>query len=130
VEPQWESSTPIYRQMRDRLVVMILEGKIREGDPLPSVREIAARYGINPLTVLKSCQQLVVERLIEKRRGKGMFVCVGAKDALLTEERSRFLSQEWPRVCASCARLGIDIHQLPVGSGGVTASPEPGPVAG
>ena len=113
VEPQWESTSPIYRQMRERFIAMILEGKLRDGDQLPSVRDVAARYRINPLTVLKTMHQLVVERLIEKRRGKGLFVCIGAKAALLADERNRFLSQEWPRVCASCQRLGIDIDELP-----------------
>jgi GntR family transcriptional regulator len=113
VEPQWESNAPIYRQMRDRLVAMILDCTLREGDPLPSVRNVAAEFRINPLTVLKSYQQLVDDGLIEKRRGKGMYVCVGAKNTLLADERARFLSHDWPRVCASCARLGIDINQLP-----------------
>jgi GntR family transcriptional regulator len=113
VEPLWDNNAPIYRQMRDRLIAMILEGKLREGDSLPSVRNVAAHYHINPLTVLKSFQQLVDDGLVEKRRGKGMFVCTGAKAALLTDQRAHFLSQEWPRICASCARLGIDIHELP-----------------
>jgi GntR family transcriptional regulator len=113
VEPQWENNAPIYRQMRDRLVAMILDGTLREGDPLPSVRHVAAEFRINPLTVLKSYQQLVDDGLLEKRRGKGMYVCDGAKAALLTEERARFMSQIWPRICASCVRLGIDINELP-----------------
>jgi GntR family transcriptional regulator len=113
VEPQWESNAPIYRQMRDRFVAMILDGTLREGDPLPSVRHVAGEFRINPLTVLKSYQQLVDDGLLEKRRGKGMFVCAGAKAALLSDERNRFLSREWPRICAACARMGIDIDELP-----------------
>jgi GntR family transcriptional regulator len=125
VEPQWEKSSPIYRQMRERFVAMILDGKLREGDQLPSVRDVAIRYHINPLTVLKAVQQLVDDRLIEKRRGKGLFVCIGAKAALLADERNRFLSQEWPRVCASCQRLGIDIDELPKAA--ATPDSEPAP---
>jgi GntR family transcriptional regulator len=113
VQPQWENTSPIYRQMRDHLVAMILEGTLREGDPLPSVRHVAIEYHINPITVLKSYQQLVDDGLLEKRRGKGMFVCIGAKAALLAEERSKFLSTVWPRICAACTRMGIDMNDLP-----------------
>ncbi len=123
MEPQWDKHAPIYRQMRDRLIALILEGTLREGDQLPSVRDVAARYHINPLTVLKSIQQLVDDRLLERRRGLGMFVCAGAKAALLLDERARFLSQEWPRICASCARLGIDIHELPNANGPTAHDP-------
>lgn len=112
MEPQWESNAPIYRQLRDRLVAMILEGALREGDPLPSVRNVAAEFRINPLTVLKSYQQLVDDQLVEKRRGRGMYVSPGAKAALLNEERRRFLSQEWPRIRACIARLGIEFDEL------------------
>jgi GntR family transcriptional regulator len=112
MEPQWENNAPIYRQLRDRLVAMILEGELREGDPLPSVRNVAAEFRINPLTVLKSYQQLVDDQLVEKRRGRGMYVSPGAKLALLTEERARFLSQEWPRIRACIARLNINFDEL------------------
>ena len=74
MDPQWDDSQPIYRQLRDRVVAMILEGALKEGDPLPSVRSVAAEYQINPLTVLKGYQSLVDEGLVEKRRGLGMFV--------------------------------------------------------
>jgi DNA-binding transcriptional regulator YhcF (GntR family) len=111
-QAQWDESQPIYRQLRDRVVAMILEGQLREGDPLPSVRNVAAEFRINPLTVLKSYQQLVDEQLVEKRRGRGMFVNEGAAEALRIEERRRFLSTEWPRVRATIARLGLSVEEL------------------
>ncbi len=109
---QWDNSAPIYRQLRDRVVAMILEGVLKEGDPLPSVRNVAAEFRINPLTVLKSYQQLVDDRLVEKRRGLGMFVSPGARAALMTDEKQRFLSQDWPRVRANIARLGLSLDDL------------------
>jgi len=124
VEHQWQDNAPIYCQMRDRLIAMILEGRLCEGDPMPSVRDVAARYHINPITVLKSYQKLVDDGLLERRRGRGMFICTGAKATLLAGERARFLSQEWPRICASCARLGIDIHELPKASSPPVELPE------
>jgi DNA-binding transcriptional regulator YhcF (GntR family) len=111
-QAQWDESQPIYRQLRDRVVAMILEGQLREGDPLPSVRSVAAEFRINPLTVLKSYQQLVDEQLVEKRRGRGMFVNEGAAQALRVEERRRFLSSEWPKVRATIARLGLSVEEL------------------
>lgn len=111
-QAQWDDSQPIYRQLRDRVVAMILEGQLREGDPLPSVRSVAAEFRINPLTVLKSYQQLVDEQLVEKRRGRGMFVNEGAARALRIEERRRFLSSEWPKVRATIARLGLSVEEL------------------
>jgi GntR family transcriptional regulator len=71
MDPQWDDSQPIYRQLRDRVVAMILEGVLKEGDPLPSVRAVAAEFRLNPLTVLKGYQQLVDEQLVEKKRGRG-----------------------------------------------------------
>jgi len=109
---QWDNSSPIYRQLRDRVVAMILEGVLKEGDPLPSVRNVAAEFRINPLTVLKSYQQLVDEQLVEKRRGLGMYVSAGASAALMADERRRFLEQEWPRVRATIARLGLTSEEL------------------
>ena len=91
MDPQWDDSSPIYRQLRDRVVAMILEGVLKEGDPLPSVRGVAADFRLNPLTVLKGYQQLVDEQLVEKRRGRGMFVSTGARKALMKDERQRFL---------------------------------------
>jgi GntR family transcriptional regulator len=108
----WDNGAPIYRQLRDRVVAMILEGALKEGDPLPSVRNVAAEYRLNPLTVLKGYQQLVDERLVEKRRGRGMFVSPGAAGALRAGERRRFLDSEWPRVRATIARLGLSVPEL------------------
>src|ERR1700745_3045188 len=96
MDPQWDDSVPIYRQLRDRVVAMILEGALKEGDPLPSVRNVAAEYRVNPLTVLKGYQQLVDEGLVETKRGRGMFINEGARKLLLKGERERFLTQEWP----------------------------------
>lgn len=112
VDPQWDESQPIYRQLRDRVVAMMLEGVLKEGEALPSVRQVATEYRLNPLTVLKAYQQLADEGLVEKRRGLGMFVAPGAGSALLKDERTRFLEQEWPKVQATIQRLGLDPAQL------------------
>lgn len=112
MDPQWDDSLPIYRQLRDRVVAMILEGALKEGDPLPSVRNVAAEFRLNPLTVLKGYQQLVDEQLVEKRRGRGMFVSEGARKALMKDERARFLEEEWPKVCATIQRLGLSAADL------------------
>ena len=109
---EWNDSQPIYRQLRDRVVAMILDGLLREGDPLPSVRTVAAEYRVNPLTVLKGYQQLVDEQLVETRRGLGMFVKTGAAALLLESERKRFLAEEWPRVFATIQRLGFKPKEL------------------
>ncbi len=108
----WNDSVPIYRQLRERVVAMILDGVLTEGDPLPSVRQVAADYQINPLTVSKAYQELVDEQLVEKRRGLGMFVMDGAQTALLKSERERFLREEWPRLHARLQRLGLDLDTL------------------
>jgi len=107
MDPEWNDSQPIYRQIRDRVVAMILDGLLKEGDPLPSVRHVATESRVNPLTVLKAYQQLVEERLVEKRRGLGMYVNVGARDLLLTAERQKFLSEQWPEIRATIVRLGL-----------------------
>jgi GntR family transcriptional regulator len=112
MDPQWDDSLPIYRQLRDRVVAMILEGALKEGDPLPSVRSVAAEFRLNPLTVLKGYQELVDEQLVEKRRGRGMFVSEGARKALMKDERARFLEDEWPRVYATIQRLGLSAPDL------------------
>jgi len=112
MDPQWDDSLPIYRQLRDRVVAMILEGALKEGDPLPSVRSVAAEFRLNPLTVLKGYQQLVDEALVEKRRGRGMFVSEGARKALMKDERARFLEEEWPKVYATIQRLGLSAADL------------------
>lgn len=108
----WNDNVPIYRQLRDRVVAMILDGVLDEGDPLPSVRQVAADYQINPLTVSKSYQELVDEQLVEKRRGLGMFVNQGARDVLLKSERERFLREEWPGLAARIRRMGLDVERL------------------
>ncbi len=112
MEAEWNDSQPIYRQLRDRVVALILDGVLKEGDPLPSVRHVAAEYRVNPLTVLKGYQELVDEQLVEKRRGIGMFVKPGARDLLLAAERQRFLAEEWPRVSATIQRLGLTPEEL------------------
>ena len=112
MDPQWDDSLPIYRQLRDRVVAMILEGALKEGDPLPSVRSVAAEFRLNPLTVLKGYQQLVDEQLVEKRRGRGMFVSDGARKALMKDERQKFLEEEWPKVYATIQRLGLGAEEL------------------
>src|SRR5262249_43482442 len=119
---------PIYRQLRDRVVAMILDGVLKEGDPLPSVRTVAAEYRINPLTVLKSYQQLVDEELVEKRRGLGMFIKAGTRDLLLQGEREKFLAEEWPRIQETLARLGLKAQDLANNSGTNNQSgPKPKP---
>src|SRR5213076_1940046 len=109
---EWDDTQPIYRQLRDRVVAMILEGALKEGDPLPSVRTVAADYRLNPLTVLKGYQELVDEELVEKRRGLGMYVKDGARSVLLKGERQKFLAEEWPRVQATIQRLGLNAAEL------------------
>jgi len=112
MDREWNDSQPIYRQLRDRVVAMILDGVLKEGDPLPSVRNVAAEYRVNPLTVLKSYQQLVDEQLVEKKRGRGMFINAGARNLLLQGERQRFLAEQWPRVYATIQRLGLTPQEL------------------
>jgi GntR family transcriptional regulator len=108
----WNDSTPIYRQLRDRVVAMILDGVLKQGDALPSVRQVAADFQINPITVSKAYQELVDENLVEKRRGLGMYVTEGARGALLKSERDRFLSEEWPALHARLTRLGLSLRDL------------------
>ena len=112
MDAEWNDSLPIYRQLRDRVVAMILEGVLNDGDPLPSVRSVAAEYRLNPLTVLKGYQQLVDEHLVEKRRGRGMFVTEGARRALLKDERQLFLEEEWPKIAGRIQRLGFEPREL------------------
>jgi len=112
MDSEWNDSQPIYRQLRDRVVAMILDGLLNEGDPLPSVRSVAAEYRVNPLTVLKAYQQLVGEELVETRRGLGMFVNAGARDLLLKGERQKFLTDQWPAIAATIQRLGITPKEL------------------
>jgi GntR family transcriptional regulator len=123
MDAEWNDSQPIYRQLRDRVVDMILDGVLKEGDPLPSVRTVAAEYRVNPITVLKGYQQLVDEQLVETKRGRGMFINAGARDLLLRGERERFLAEQWPRVYATIQRLGLTPEDL------LAAVPSPPPAA-
>ena len=109
---EWNDSQPIYRQLRDRVVAMILDGVLKEGDALPSVRTIAVESRVNPLTVLRGYQELVDEQLVESRRGRGMFINAGARNLLLEGERQKFLAEQWPRVCATIQRLGLRTREL------------------
>lgn len=112
VDAQWDESQPIYRQLRDRVVAMVLEGVLKEGEALPSMRQVATEYRLNPLTVMKAYQQLADEGLVEKRRGLGMFVAQGASVALLKDERERFLATDWPKIHATILRLGLSPEEL------------------
>src|SRR6476469_6552885 len=122
MDREWNDSQPIYRQLRDRVVAMILEGALKEGDPLPSVRNVAAEYRINPITVLKGYQQLVDEQLVEMKRGRGMFINSGARDLLLQAERQKFLAEQWPAVLETIQRLGLDAKEL-LDAGASSAAP-------
>lgn len=108
----WNTKEPIYLQLRDRLVELIMDGDLAEGDALPSVRQISSEQRINPMTVSKAMQMLVDEELVEKRRGLGMYVLSGAKDKLATDERAKFLRDEWPQIAQRIERLGLDIDDL------------------
>ena len=112
MDPEWNDSQPIYRQLRDLVVAMILDGLLKDGDPLPSVRNVAAEYRVNPLTVLKAYQELVDDGLVEKRRGLGMFTIDGAREQLLSGERQKFIDVEWPQVLATIQRLGLKPDEL------------------
>lgn len=109
---EWNDGIPIYRQLRDRVVAMMIDGVLKEGDPLPSVRNVAAEYRVNPLTVMKAWESLVDEGLVEMRRGRGMFINAGARALLLKGERQRFLDEEWPRIHETIERLGLDADEL------------------
>ncbi|MFZ0733673.1 MAG: GntR family transcriptional regulator [Candidatus Sulfotelmatobacter sp.] len=125
MDREWNDSQPIYRQLRDRVVAMILDRVLKEGDPLPSVRMVAAEYRVNPLTVLKGYQELVDEGLVETRRGRGMFINAGARGVLLQGERQKFLNEEWPRVQATIQRLGLKSEELLNDGNGGPSSGEP-----
>jgi GntR family transcriptional regulator len=108
----WNDNAPIYRQLKDKVVGMVLDGLLKPGDALPSVRQIAAEYQLNPITVSRAYQELVDETLVEKRRGIGMYVTDGARDKLLATERERFLREDWPVVLERIRRLGLDLELL------------------
>jgi GntR family transcriptional regulator len=124
MDREWNDNQPIYRQVRDRVVAMILDGVLKEGDPLPSVRNVAAEYRVNPLTVLKGYQQLVDEGLVETRRGLGMFINAGARNLLLQGERQKFLEEEWPRISTNIQRLGLKAEELLNGTKNVSSDAE------
>jgi GntR family transcriptional regulator len=121
MDKDWNDEAPIYRQLRDRVVAMILEGVLNEGDALPSVRNVATEYRINHLTVLKAYQQLVDEEIVEMKRGRGMFINAGARKLLLKAERKRFLAEQWPEIRATIQRLGLTEGELFNGDGPITS---------
>lgn len=109
----WNDSQPIYWQLKERTIAMILDGTLAEGDALPSVRTVASEFQLNPITVSKSYQALVDEGLVEKRRGLGMFVCEGARRKLIESERDKFLNEEWPHTLLRIEQLGLNVNDLP-----------------
>ena len=109
---EWSDGAPIYRQLKDRVVAMLLDGILKPGDALPSVRQVAAEYQLNPITVSRAYQELADDQLVEKRRGLGMYVTEGAPARLKTSERDRFLTEEWPLVLERIQRLGLDLQEL------------------
>ncbi len=109
---QWSDGAPIYRQLKERVVAMMLDGVLKPGDALPSVRQVAADYQLNPITVSRAYQELADEALVEKRRGLGMFVTEEASKKLLASERQRFLHEEWPLVLERITRLGLSPQEL------------------
>ena len=117
MDGEWNDGQPIYRQVRDRVAALILDGVLKAGDPVPSVRTIAGEYRINPLTVMKAYQGLADEQLLEKRRGLGLFVRPGARDLLLAGERRRFLDDRWPEISATIRRLGLTAQELRTAAG-------------
>src|SRR6476661_5024066 len=115
---QWSDGAPIYRQLKERVVAMMLDGLLKPGDPLPSVRQVAAEYQLNPITVSRAYQELADEALVEKRRGLGMYVTEEAARKLLASERERFLREEWPLVLERIQRLGLTTETLLETAGG------------
>ena len=114
---EWSDGAPIYRQLKERVVAMMLDGLLKPGDALPSVRQVAAEYQLNPITVSRAYQELADEALVEKRRGLGMYVMEGASEKLLVSERERFLRDEWPLVMERIQRLGLSLEKLLRGNG-------------
>ncbi len=110
--PQWDPEKPIYLQLYQQVVTRILEGYIKEGEALPSVRKVAAEYQLNPMTISKAYQMLQDEQIVEKQRGKGLFVMSGAQELMLERERESFLSHQWPEILNQIARLKLSTEQL------------------
>jgi GntR family transcriptional regulator len=115
---EWSDGAPIYRQLKERVVAMLLDGVLKPGDALPSVRQVAAEYQLNPITVSRAYQELADEAIVEKRRGLGMYVTEGASEKLLSSERERFLREEWPLVLERIQRLGLSLDRLLRGANG------------
>ena len=120
--PGWNEHTPIYRQLKEKVLEMMLDGDLKAGDALPSVRQVAAEYQLNPITVSKAYQELVDDNLVEKRRGIGMYVTEGASEKLLASERERFMREEWPAMVERIRRLDLNLNQLLQAA--ATAAPE------
>jgi GntR family transcriptional regulator len=108
----WNDNTPIYLQLKEKVVAMMLDGILKPGDALPSVRQVAADFQLNPITVSRAYQELADEQLVEKRRGLGMYMTEGAAEKLLASERQRFLTEEWPLVVERIQRLGLNLDHL------------------
>lgn len=113
----WHDNAPIFRQLKARVVEMMLDGVLSPGDPLPSVRQIAAEFQLNPITVSRAYQELADEQLVEKRRGIGMYMVEGAREKLLETERNRFLHEEWPAIVERMTRLGLNTSDLLAAAG-------------
>ena len=109
---QWSDKEPIYLQLKDQIRNMILIGDLLEGEPLPSVRQVAADYQLNPITVSKAWQYLVDEDLVEKRRGLGMFVRQKAQKKLLEVDQQNFMKVEWPIIKTKIKNLNLDVENL------------------
>lgn len=109
---EWNDSTPIYLQLRERVLAQILDGAIKPGEPLPSVRQVAGELAINPLTVSKAYQSLADEGVVEKRRGLGLYVTDNADRDVRRRERERFLGEEWPRLVTRIRQLELSPEQL------------------
>lgn len=108
----WDPDTPIYIQLYQQVVTRILDGYITEGEPLPSVRKVAAEYKLNPITISKAYQMLQDENIVEKQRGKGLFVKHGVQDIILNRERESFLSSQWPKILQQINRLKLSAEDL------------------
>ena len=108
----WNNNAPIYRQLKDRIVAMLLDGLLKPGEALPSVRQIAADFQLNPITVSRAYQELADATLVEKRRGIGMYVTEDAREKLIISERARFLQEEWPQMLERIRRLGMNMEEL------------------
>jgi len=108
----WDSDTPIYVQLYQTVVQRILDGVLKEGDALPSVRSVAAEYQLNPVTISKAYQMLQDQQIVEKQRGIGLFILEGTKDKIMARERETFLSDEWPKIRQQIERLQLSVEQL------------------